>query len=71
MTVIQHFYSKGKTSISNSNFHITFVRMLQGLVEGLFSVSMSLISLASRLDFFFVIRYTPSKSLTQMVMYLS
>ena len=49
----------------------SFVRMLQGLVEGLISVSMSLILLSSRLDFFFVIRYTPSKSLNQMVMYLS
>ena len=40
--------------------------MLQGLVEGLFSVSMSLILLSSRIDFFFVIRFPPSKSLTQM-----
>ena len=41
--------------------------MLQGLVEGLISVSMSLILLSSRLDFFFVIRCPPSKSLTQMI----
>ena len=35
-----------------------FVRMLQGLFEGLISVSISLILLSSRLDFFFVIRYS-------------
>ena len=47
-------------------FGCYFVRMLQGLVEGLISVSMSLILLSSGLDFFFVIRCPPSKSLTQM-----
>ena len=52
------------TKVCHSFF--TFVRMLQGLVEGLISVSMSLTLLSSRLDFFFVIRCPPSKSLTQM-----
>ena len=46
---------------------IIFVRMLQGLVERLISVSMSLIWLSSQLDFFFVIHCPPSKSLTQMI----
>ena len=46
---------------------LIFVRMLQGLVEGLIIVSMSF----SRLDFFFVICCPPSKSLTQMIMCLS
>ena len=36
-----------------------FVRMLQGLVEGLVDVSMSLTKLSSRLDFFFFIVYLP------------
>ena len=37
--------------------------MLQGLVEGLIDVSMSLMKLSSRLDFFFLIVYRPGMSL--------
>ena len=47
-----------------------FVRMLQGLVEGLVDVSMSLTKLSSRLDFFFFIVYLPGMSLIQMTVFL-
>ena len=40
--------------------------MLQGLVEGLVDVSVSLMKLSSRLDFFFFIIYLPGMSLIQM-----
>ena len=42
--------------------------MLQGLVEGLISVSMSLRKLSSRLGFFFVVVCSPGTSLIQMTM---
>ena len=44
--------------------------MLQGLVEGLVDVSMSLTKLSSRLDFFFFIIYLPGMSLIQMTEFL-
>ena len=62
---IEHDRGKGMPAIPN------FMRMLQGLVERLISVSISLTLLSSRLDFFFVILCPPGKSLTQMIMYPS
>ena len=55
---------------SSSSSSSSFVRMLQGLVEGLVDVSMSLTKLSSRLDFFFFIVYLPSMSLIQMTVFL-
>ena len=45
-----------------------FVRMLQGLVEGLVDVSMSMTKLSSRLDFFFIV-YLSGMSLIQMTVF--
>ena len=50
------------------NFCSIFVRMLQGLVDGLASVSMSLTKLSSSLNFFFIV-YLPSMSLIQIVFF--
>ena len=47
-----------------------FVRMLQGLVEGLIGVSMSMIRLSLRLGFFFFAVCPPGMSLIQMTMFL-
>ena len=41
--------------ISPSSIGPIFVRMSQGLVEGLVDVSLSLTKLSSRLDFFFIV----------------
>ena len=46
----------------------SFVRILQGLVGGLAVVSMSLMKLSSRLDFFFI-GYLPGMSLIQTTVY--
>ena len=56
--------------VTQSDDPNTFVRMLQGLVEGLIGVSMSLTLLSSRLDFFFFIICPLGMSLIQMTMFL-